>query len=92
MSTKINICRTRSIFTSNLSWFHSSSACIEYFRGFCGVHYYILLIVIFVAVIDAIVSMKLVKLKEFVVFRPCRRVEAGYNDMVNEIYEVFPPW
>ena len=41
------------------------------------------------AVIDVRESTELVKYKEFVVFQPWMRVEAGSNEMVNEIYETF---
>ena len=59
------------------------------FRGFCGLHYFILLIVFLVVGIDVIGFMKLVKSKDFVVFQPCRRVEVGSNGTVNEISEDF---
>ena len=59
--------------------------CIGYFGGFCGVHYYILHVVILVVVIDVRGSMKLVKSKEFVLFLPWRRLEAGSNVTINEI-------
>ena len=47
-----------------------------YFCGFCGAHYSILLILIIVVVIDVRGYIKLVKSKEFLVFIPCRKVEA----------------
>ena len=46
-------------------------------------------IVILVVVIDVIGSMKLVKLKDFVVFRTWRRVEVVSNGTVNDISEDF---
>ena len=55
-------------------------------------NYSILLVVILVVVIDEIGSMKLIQVKDFLVLRPCRRVEAGSNGTVNEISEDFLPW
>ena len=46
---------------------HGIFACVGYFSGFCGAHYSIFLIVLFVVVIDVRGFMKLVKPKNFVV-------------------------
>ena len=52
-------------------------------------YYSIILIVILVVANDLKRSMKLVKLKDFIVFQPWRREKSGSNGTVNEISEDF---